>query len=134
MKVFVDTGAWAALAIAKDEHHSKARLLFESLNEKAIRLVTSDYVLDETLTLIRFRSGHAAAVSAGRSLLNSSVLRIVPVDRPVWDAAWKIFVRFKDKHWSFTDCTSFAVMDGLEIRDAFAFDAHFQQYGKRLLS
>lgn len=133
MKIFVDTGAWAALAMTNDQHHKQARNLFEQLKEKSTQLITSDYVLDESLTLIRLRSSHSKAIAVGKSILNSSVVRVVTVDRGVWDSAWNTFMHFKDKRWSFTDCTSFAIMDSLHIQTAFAFDGNFKQHGKKLL-
>lgn len=134
MRIFVDTGAWAALAMTNDQHHQQARNLLEQLNEKSAQLVTSDYVLDESFTLIRLRSSHAKAIEVGKSILNSSVVRLITVDRAIWDSAWNTFVHFKDKRWSFTDCTSFAIMDSLHIQTAFAFDSNFKQYGKKLLN
>ena len=44
--------------------------------------------------------------------------------------AWEIFVQYEDKGFSFTDCTSFAIMERLKIDTAFVFDDHFIQYGK----
>lgn len=43
--------------------------------------------------------------------------------------AWKIFEKYSDKDFSFTDCTSFIVMKMLEINEVFSFDKHFEQYG-----
>src|SRR5438093_8238928 len=51
------------------------------------------------------------------------------VEPPVFDAAWSLFLYRADKPWSFTDCTSFVLMDNLGIRQAVAFDANFRQAG-----
>jgi predicted nucleic acid-binding protein len=46
------------------------------------------------------------------------------------ERAWRIFRQYDDKGFSFTDCTSFALMERLDINTVFAFDDHFIQYGK----
>jgi predicted nucleic acid-binding protein len=43
--------------------------------------------------------------------------------------AWQIFRGFSDKGWSFTDCTSKAVIEGHQIKTAIALDRHFLQFG-----
>ncbi|MBI5212767.1 MAG: PIN domain-containing protein [Nitrospirae bacterium] len=43
-----------------------------------------------------------------------------------FEKAWEIFLKYKDKDFSYTDCTSFAVMERLKIDIAFTFDSHFQ--------
>jgi predicted nucleic acid-binding protein len=45
------------------------------------------------------------------------------------DHATDVILRYTDKGWSFTDCTSFVVMQRLGIRRAFSFDDHFRQFG-----
>ena len=51
---------------------------------------------------------------------------IVTVKNEDEENAWKIFLQYKDKDFSYTDCTSFAVMESLKIDTAFSFDKHFQ--------
>ncbi len=97
---------------------------------KGVRLIASDYLLDEVYTLIRMRVGHRAAVDFGQSIQASRFFRIEPVTPADFEAAWRIFSRYDDKLFSFTDCTSFAVMERLRIRTAFTFDDNFRDYGK----
>ncbi len=93
-------------------------------------MVLSDYVFDETVTALVVRSKrHDLASAAGRSILESKNLRLVRVELPAFEAAWKLFVRRSDKRWSFTDCTSFVLMENLDIRKALTFDANFRQAG-----
>jgi predicted nucleic acid-binding protein len=54
------------------------------------------------------------------------LVRIAAVD---FERAIAIYRSYADKHWSFTDCTSFAVMERLAVTKAFAFDEHFRQFG-----
>lgn len=125
--VFVDTSAWYALLDRKDRNHRAAVRFVE---ESRIPLVTSTYVLDETVTPVKAHLGHAAAVRFGESAWREEVARLLRVSPEDEREAWTIFVRHADKGFSYTDCTSFAVMERLHLDSAFAFDAHFEQYGR----
>ncbi len=102
------------------------------MRRRPAHLTTSDYVFDETITLVRARGGHGAARALGDSLLKSQVVDLAEVTSQVRDQAWDLFVRHDDKDFSFTDCTSFVIMETLGLTDAFAFDEHFAQMGFRL--
>ena len=129
MKAFVDTSAWLAFYDRSDEHHAAAGRIAERLKAQRAGLVLSDFVLAESLTIIRFRLGHAPAVRFGQAVFGSRLAELLSVDGATRDRAWEIFRRYEDKAFSFTDCTSFAVMERLGIKTAFAFDRHFAQYG-----
>jgi hypothetical protein len=132
-RIFVDASAWIALHNRRDQHHAAAVRAFRDLTGTAVRLVATDYVVDEALTHIRLWGGHGAAVRFGEVVRNHPLVDWVDVDATVWAAAWEIFVRYDDKDFTFTDCTSFAVMRQRTLRDAFAFDQNFAQMGFRLL-
>jgi hypothetical protein len=87
--------------------------------------VTTNFVFDETLTLLRRRLGWSVACEFGRGLRGSRLASIVYVTVEDEDAAWILFRKFRDKEFSYTDCTSFAVMERLKLRTAFVFDRHF---------
>jgi predicted nucleic acid-binding protein len=78
-------------------------------------------------------AGHAAAVRFGEAIRVHPLVDWVVVDSELWSAAWDIFTRYDDKRFSFTDCTSFAVMHLRSLRDVLGVDRHFQQMGFRLL-
>jgi hypothetical protein len=69
------------------------------------------------------------AAAAGDTLLHKRVTRIERVSGEDFVRAWEVFQQYKDKEWSFTDCTSKVVMERLSITQAFAFDVHFEQFG-----
>jgi hypothetical protein len=122
--IFVDTSAWAALFVPDDPHHAAARTWHEQNHDT---LLTSDYVVDELLTLLKTRYSTQAAIRAGqwlRSEPHGTLVYLTPKDI---ERAWKIFRSHRDKGWSFTDCTSFALMQRLHLSNAFAFDLHFTQ-------
>jgi predicted nucleic acid-binding protein len=129
MRLFADTGAWCALYDRSDIHHARASALLKELKRKKTQLITSDYVLDESLTLLRFRAGHKEAVDLGRWMLQSPLVKVINVDEKIWQSAWEMFGRYGDKGFSFTDCTSFAIMRQLGLLNAFAFDHNFEQAG-----
>ncbi len=133
MKTFVDTGAWYAPFNDLDIYHPRASAFMQKLIGQKAWLFTSDYVIDETLTLMRARLGHGKAVEFGRWVLQSPLVKLINVDEKIWQAAWNLFVRYDDKYFSFTDCTSFAIMRQLGLRSAFAFDRNFEKAGFALL-
>jgi len=93
------------------------------------RLYTSNYVIDEVLTLLRTHCGHRVAVSLRKTLEASRLLNVLWITESLEKAAWGIFEKHTDKEFSFTDCTSFALMEAEAIRNVFTFDQHFSQYG-----
>jgi predicted nucleic acid-binding protein len=125
-RVFVDTSGWYAYVRRDDPAHEGASA---ALQRWEGRLVTTDYVFDETVTLARARLGSAAAEKIGETLLDPSVAEIVRLLPEDFEDAWELFKKGKDKAWSFTDCTSFAVMRRLRLSAAVATDKHFRQAG-----
>ena len=93
------------------------------------RLVTSDYVLAEAYTLCRFRGGIEPLKRLVALVRESASLRVLRVSEVEYDRALELMLTREDKRWSFTDCTSFVLMDSLAVRDAFAFDENFVQAG-----
>jgi uncharacterized protein len=128
-EVFVDTGAFVALVDADDRNHQVAKRFVRGLAKRGRSLVTSTYVFDEAVTLIRLRVGHAAAVGFGERLFRTRWCRIVDIDEDLRRTAWDLFVRYDDQTFSFTDCTSFALMRSMGLTEAFAFDGDFAAAG-----
>lgn len=128
--IFVDTSAWFALYSRRDVNHPLALAFIRSIDEN---LVTTDYVIDETLTLLRARGETRRAIAFGERLMNGGFANIVRVDDADFAAAWIMFRSYLDKEWSFTDCTCRVIMERLAIQRAFVFDDHFRQFGKVLV-
>jgi predicted nucleic acid-binding protein len=121
---FVDTGAWVALFVDADAQHTAALSWIGSNRE---RLVTSDYVVDEVITLIKVRFRRQAAIQAGQALFGERLSSLFYLTEDDIGRACGIFQSHSDKGWSFTDCTSLALMQRLNISTAFAFEGHFSQ-------
>ena len=128
--IFVDTGAWYALMDGTDPNHAAARAVYRDLARgKMGRLVTSDYVLAEAYTLCRFRGGIEPLRRLAAQARESPNLRMLRVTETEYERALDLMLAREDKRWSFTDCTSFVLMESLTIQEAFAFDENFAQAG-----
>lgn len=129
MKIFVDTSAWLAMNDKSDQHHEETETRAALVRTKRIEMITSDYVIDESLTIIRMRVSHQAAVLFGESVLKSGIVTIADVKLEDRLAAWELFRKYSDKEFSFTDCTSFVLMKKMKLHLSFTFDTHFTQMG-----
>ncbi|MCE2977892.1 MAG: type II toxin-antitoxin system VapC family toxin [Pseudanabaena sp.] len=131
-KILIDTSAWAAISDNKDRHHASALNFIKKINGK-YKLITTNYVLDETYTLLLMNAGYQTTIAFKQRIdimVASQVLEIVWIDDAIANRSWQIFTKFNvDKEWSFTDCTSYAVMKQLNIAEAFILDHHFAQMG-----
>jgi len=129
--LFADSGYWIALVDPKDDLHSAAARL--SAENERRRIFTTDLVLAEVLNNFskhgpRFRQ--AAAKLVGRLRRNQNVTFIT--DTPaLFDKTLERYLSRLDKGWSFTDCTSFIVMEEHGLTEALAHDLHFEQAGFR---
>lgn len=127
--VLVDSAGFLALWDATDEHHEPALRLQGQLTRTRRAFLTTEYIVDETATLLRLRHSHTAAADFLETVERSESLRLEWITPERFHAASALFRRHADKEWSFTDCTSFAIMRELRIRDAFTTDHHFRQAG-----
>ncbi len=125
-RVFVDTGAWFALYVSSDPDHSAADTWH---NQNRFSLVTTDYIIDELLTLSKTRNEYNQAFEIGSRFFSGALCDLVWVAKQDVDDAWQVFSSFRGKEWSFTDCVSYVVMKCLGIVSAFAFDRHFREFG-----
>ncbi|TAN48834.1 MAG: PIN domain-containing protein [Methylococcaceae bacterium] len=125
-RALVDTSAWFAYVNRNDPDHARIRNVFRTFSG---RLITSNFIFDETVTLCLYRMGHKIAMIAGEILLDSSAVDLVRLTQEDERKAWTLFLSRPDKTYSFTDCTSFVLMKRLGLQQAIALDADFQQEG-----
>ena len=102
MKVFLDTGAFLALADEDDDYHSVAKSVHAHLLSTHAQLLTSNFVLAETYTLIRFKVGHRAAVEFMKRF-DQTGIKVLRVSDGIEHTAKSIFTRYNDKEFSFVD-------------------------------
>jgi uncharacterized protein len=127
--VFVDTGGWMACADRNDPAHLACMAARDATLEAGRVLITTDFVVDETLMLIRFRLGLAAANAWWEQIDGSARLRWERVETDRFERARHLFFQYRDKDLSFTDCTSFAIMRELKLTTVITTDGHFRQMG-----
>ena len=128
-QILVDTSGVYALLDKDDEHHRRAAALLQSLPKRGLKPLLTNFVVAEIHALLLSRLGHA---TARRWLLG----QIWPVERVTADdesRAREIIGHYRDKAFSYTDASCFAVMERLKIAKALGFDPHFKQYGVELL-
>jgi predicted nucleic acid-binding protein len=127
--IFVDTAGWMACADGADPAHERCCAVRDAALESGQRLVTTDFVVDETLTLIRKRLGLASAETWWHQVDGSPRLHWERIDSERFEKARHLFFRYRDKAFSFTDCTSFVVMRELRLTHVITTDRHFGQIG-----
>ena len=131
--LFIDTAGWMACADGADLAHVASQRARDAWLSEGGVLVTTDYVMDETLTLIRKRLGLAAAEAWWTQVETSTRVRWEWVGMARVEKARELFFHFRDKEYSFTDCTSFVVMKELKLKQALTTDRHFAQMGFQMV-
>lgn len=131
--VFVDTGAWIALALTRDPLHERARAAWEELLNKGARLATSVPVVIETFTFLDRNANRDVALAWKSSLADLPRFRLLECGSRDLERAWAYFAKPELHKLSAVDATSFVLMVREKIRLAFAFDHHFASAGFRLV-
>lgn len=125
-RVFVDTSALYALLDRDDANHRSAKARWETLLDADDALLTTNYVVVEATALVQHRLGLPAVRALVDDLLGVvETLWIEPSDH---EAAVLALLAARRRKLSLVDCASLQVMHRLRIRDAFAFDGHFEEH------
>jgi len=128
-ETFVDTSGFYALLVSRDQEHDRAASLLKVAQQRQAGFVTTDYVLDETVTLLVAR-GHRHLIQPFLQItLRSSACRIEWTDPDRFSKAAAFLTKHDDQDWSFTDCVSFVVMKHLRLSRALTKDKNFEQAG-----
>jgi hypothetical protein len=124
--VFIDSGAFIALANKRDQFHEIAIKKFDLLLKSAALFYTTSFVFSETVTRVARCASVENAIEIGNVIRSDTRVTVVNPAESEIDEAWEIFRKYKDQHFSFVDCISFAVMHRMNMQKAFAFDEHFR--------
>ena len=129
--IFIDTWAWLALANRKDTYHKPVRENYLKIRKGKYWLVTSDYVLDEVITALFMNVAFDSAVKFVESLfimIKETQLELEKITDEVFKEAWILRKKYADKpDISFTDLTSFVIMQKKKIRKVFTGNSHFKK-------
>ena len=129
--VFIDTGAWIALAVTRDVHHIEATSIWAKLERSGAKLYTSVPIVIETFTFLDRNTQRNVALGWRRALDATSRLRLWECTRADLEVSWKYFERPDLHRLSAVDATSFAIMERTRLKIAFTFDHHFAMVGFR---
>jgi predicted nucleic acid-binding protein len=130
--VFVDSGAWIALAASRDPLHGRAREQWDQLRSAGAKLHTSVPVVIETFTFLDRNANRDVALAWKQSLDRLDSLKILACELRDLQQSWDYFKRSDLHKLSAVDATSFAIMKRSRIRFAFTFDHHFAVVGFRM--
>lgn len=132
MKILFDTSAFIALNDRKDSLHELARAQFDRLT-RTDRCFTTNYVIDETITRLRYAIGHRAAVGFADAVFKGRLFTILYVDVDLEAAAVAVLKRYRDQRLSFTDCSTIAAAEANAVDALFAFADDFRKVGLRTI-
>ena len=124
--VFIDTSLLVAFVVAKDTNHEKAVSIMEEIvGGKHGQAITSEYVFDETVTVVLVRSKSLYLASKTGDLIKES-MPVLEVGNNTFEASWNRFRNQKDTKFSFTDCTILEVVESNHIDKLATFDREFE--------
>jgi predicted nucleic acid-binding protein len=132
-RLFFDTWGWVAIAHKNDNHHKAVFEFYKSfLSNKGIPVAT-DYILAETITILRARTDSNGVKIFIDTLLEahaSEKIIFERIDEKRWNKAWEFAKKYSDKPYiSFVDFTSIVVMKEINIKDILTGDKHFEDIG-----
>ena len=131
--IYIDTGAFIARHLKRDQYYDKAIRYWKNLQTHNERCFTSNFVLDETFTMLGRRAGYKFAAQRARNILLSDTITIL---RPVQEDELKaidLFEKYSNHEVSYTDCISFVLMSKNRIKRVFSFDKHFELAGFKII-
>jgi predicted nucleic acid-binding protein len=131
--VFIDTMGWACLLDRREAKHEETARLMAEWGQMRRSLVTTDYVVDETATLLTARRAGGVLGEFFELIEHSRALTLTPVGPGRFREACGYLLKHRDQGYSFTDVTSFIVMNELGMTDALTEDRQFEKAGFRRL-
>ena len=129
--IYVDTSAFYALLDRSDQFHARAKDVWPALLEDGINLVTTNYVVFETVTVLQYRIGFEAASLWYKDVLG--VLSVHWVDEDTHRLAGELWMNLGRRRYSLVDCVSIITMNQNRIEKAFCFKETYAAQGFDLL-
>lgn len=133
MKIFIDTWGWLTLRDRDESRHGDVKEFYQQLRDENQMIYTSDYVLDETITLVFKRLPFKTAKESLAKLdkaIEQGYLQVEWVTPERFEKAKILRLKYQDKpKISFTDLSSMVVMEELGLKDIITGDEHFEHVG-----
>jgi predicted nucleic acid-binding protein len=131
MAVLVDSGVWIAFYNTRDQHHDNAVRIMNEINSGAYgNLLSTDYILDESVNYCLVRYSSDKSVLVGEAIINTTDL--IKITQDIIDASWEFFKKDKErkteKFLSFTDCTTLIAAKTLGVKYVATFDSQFKEH------
>jgi predicted nucleic acid-binding protein len=130
VKLFIDSWGWLVLEDSKDPLHQAASRTYAEAAKSSGNVFTTNFVLDETISLLFRRRPFEEAARFIKGLLTSPLIEIEEITQTRFRRAFDMRLAFRDKpHISFTDLTTMIVAQELNVTDILTGDRHFIQAG-----
>jgi predicted nucleic acid-binding protein len=129
--LFVDTSGWASLFIHSQTYYPQAEKYFRLAIQNQQKIYTTNYVIAELVALLNspLRVSREKVFEIVDAIKTVSYVEVIHVDKEIDTLAWKLCKSRLDKAWSLVDCSTFIVMQKLDIQEALTTDQHFEQAG-----
>lgn len=125
--IILDTSFIVAFYNTRDENHKKAvKLMKDIIKGKYGNLYISDYIFDESVTVIFIRLKSLSRTIKICETIRKSA-RMVEVGKRIFEDAWKLFKTQRKTAFSFTDCTTLSIMKEKGIKNIATFDEDFKK-------
>lgn len=131
--IFMDSFAWIAIINKSDNYHKPSLKLLNDMLSQQTELVTTNYILIETINALSKAEYRKAIIEFINRIEKSPSVTVIKITDEIHKTAWKLYQQRMDKDWGITDCTSFEVMNLVNIKRAFTNDKHFEQAGYTIL-
>ena len=127
MRIFVDTSAFFALLDRDDANHKKAKDVWNKVINPENVLITTNYILVESLALIQHRLGMDAVMGLQEDIL--PIINIEWITPEIHRSGVSALLAASRRKLSLVDCISFEIMRNSAIKTIFTFDSHFEEQG-----
>jgi len=131
VRIFIDTSAIIAFMNEDDEFYKDSFNIFSNLLEERAKIISSNYILLETMLILKNRIGIEAVKVLKNDIL--PVIKTCWIDEDIHNFCVNTQIAANRKKVSFVDFTSFEIMRRLNIRQAFTYDNHFEDMGFEIL-
>ena len=133
MPIFLDTGFYFSLIVKKDKNHQKAQKLFLKIITGEFGIIyTSDYILDEALTLINVRT-YGKRIDFVEKMYNlfmseKPIAKLLKVQKNWINEIYLMQKKITKPNnpVSFTDASNIILCNKMQIKKIISFDGHYK--------